>query len=77
MHFGFARPALITITGALAAGWLLVACGDSQTADTETTTTTTTTTTEATETTPGEGDNTIEIPSPDIDIPEVTMTPQN
>ncbi|MGV0643191.1 hypothetical protein [Mycolicibacterium sp. XJ879] len=80
MHAGYARPVLVTISGALAAGWLLAACGDSQTADTETTTTTTTeTTTEAPQTTEGEGegDNTIEIPSPDIDVPEVTMTPQN
>ncbi|MGV0716514.1 hypothetical protein ABQE93_14030 [Mycolicibacterium sp. XJ662] len=79
MHSGIARPALVTISGALAAGWLLAACGDSQTADTETETTTTTTTAETTTEAPQttEGDNTIEIPSPDIDVPEVTMTPQN
>lgn len=83
MHSGFARPVLVTISGALAAGWLLAACGDSQTADTETETTTTTTTTETTTTEApqttegeGEGDNTIEIPSPDINVPDVTMTPQ-
>ncbi|BBY79260.1 hypothetical protein H7I53_16125 [Mycolicibacterium pulveris] len=69
MHAGIARPALAAV-GALAAGWLLVACGGTETTDTETTTTTTT---QAPETT--EGDNTIEIPTPNIDVPEVTMTP--
>lgn len=89
-----ARPALITVSGALAAGWLLVACGDDGTADTENTTVETTETTQTTETTtettePAEtteptettdGENTIEIPSPDVDIPspempEVTPSP--
>ncbi|MGV0581057.1 hypothetical protein ABQF17_20305 [Mycolicibacterium elephantis] len=71
MHAGIARPALVTVAGALAAGWLLAACSGTETTDTEETTTTTTT--EAPATT--EGDNTIEIPSPNIDVPEVTMTP--
>lgn len=95
-----ARPALITVSGALAAGWFLVACGDDGTADTENTTVETTETTQTTETTtettePAEttetteptgptettdGENTIEIPSPDVDIPspevpDVTVTP--
>lgn len=70
MHPGIASPAILTIAGALAAGWLLAACSGAETADTETTTTTTT---EAPETT--EGDGTIEIPSPNIDVPEVTLSP--
>lgn len=92
-----ARPALITVSGALAAGWFLVACGDDGSADTENTTVETTETTQTTETTtettePAEtteptgptettdGENTIEIPSPDVDIPspevpDVTVTP--
>ncbi len=48
----------------------MAACSGAETADTETTTTTTT---EAPVTT--EGDGTIEIPSPNIDVPEVTLSP--
>ncbi len=82
-------PPLLAVSAALSAGWLLVACGDDGTADTETPPTVETTeTTELTETTePTEttapsdgGENTIEIPSPDVDIPspelpEVTPSP--
>ncbi|MCV7154249.1 hypothetical protein [Mycolicibacterium pyrenivorans] len=83
---GMARP-LLAVSAALSAGWLLVACGDDGTADTETPTVETTETTELTETTeptettaPSDGENTIEIPSPDVDIPspelpEVTPSP--
>lgn len=96
-YAGITRPALITVSGALAAGWLLVACGDDETPDTDRTTETTTQTTAETTTetdTPSpepptepaqptettDGQNTIEIPTPEIDIPspelpEVTTTP--
>ncbi|GAB3232875.1 hypothetical protein [Mycolicibacterium hippocampi] len=65
-----ARPALITVSGALAAGWFLVACGDDGSADTENTTVETTETTQTTE--PADTtEPTIEVPSPDVEAPDV------
>lgn len=66
LHAGISRHALIAVSGALAAGWLLAGCGngDDSVTDNQTTTETTETTSETTE-----GENTIEVPSPDIDVP--------
>ncbi|MEO3757211.1 hypothetical protein ABGB19_02825 [Mycobacterium sp. B14F4] len=60
------RPVLITVSAALAAGWL-VACAEDEGTNTETTTVETTQT--------SENDGTIEIPSPNIEIPDVTVSP--
>lgn len=78
-HTGLSRSALLTVSGVAATGWLLVGCGNGEspgegTSPAETTTTETTTTETTTiETTPPEtttdGENTIEIPSPNIEIP--------
>ena len=69
LHAGISRHALIAVSGALAAGWLLTACGDDSANDNQTTTTETTETTSETT----EGENTIEVPSPDIDVPSPDM----
>ena len=61
------RPVLIAASGALAAGWL-VACGDDEAATTDTTTTETTQTTQTTD-----GETTIEVPSPDVNVPDVEV----
>jgi hypothetical protein len=70
LHAGISRHALIAVSGALAAGWLLTACGngDDSVTDNQTTTETTETTSETTD-----GENTIEVPSPDIDVPSPDM----
>ncbi|WP_156448305.1 hypothetical protein [Mycobacterium sp. NAZ190054] len=78
---GLSRSILVAVSGALAAGWLLVGCGGDDASDGEMSPTETTTEMTTTETTtPTEGENTIEIPSPNIDIPspempEITTSP--